>query len=255
MLNPDREIDKTSLSLDLAEERLFVHRDYIAHCLRWSHIIRHISTRYKTSRVFDIGCGKETPLVRMLYSSRMIPESYTGVEVNKIKLTQTHLNISRRTKLSILDQVDFSNMDVEEYVFINKHPTLITCLEVLEHMIPEKVDRVIQNIYKLSDENTDIFISSPCFNGKSAKNHINEMTYEFLKEKLSLNFNIVNVWGTFASQSDIKPELQELGLMDLFETLRSYYDNNYLATIFAPLLPHRSRNCMWYIKKGESHEA
>jgi len=32
-----KEIDNTHLSIDQAEARGFLHRDYIAHCLRWSN--------------------------------------------------------------------------------------------------------------------------------------------------------------------------------------------------------------------------
>ena len=33
-----KEIDNTHLSIDQAEARGFIHRDYIAHCLRWTHV-------------------------------------------------------------------------------------------------------------------------------------------------------------------------------------------------------------------------
>ena len=33
-------IDKTFLSIDQAETRGFLHRDYIAHCLRWTHVVK-----------------------------------------------------------------------------------------------------------------------------------------------------------------------------------------------------------------------
>ena len=44
-LNGQRKIDKTHLSCDQAEERGFLHRDYIAHCLRWSHIVKHLGNK------------------------------------------------------------------------------------------------------------------------------------------------------------------------------------------------------------------
>ena len=63
-----KEIDNTHLSIDQAEARGFIHRDYIAHCLRWTHVSKylHLQARYKTARVIDIGCGKDMPLALSL---------------------------------------------------------------------------------------------------------------------------------------------------------------------------------------------
>ena len=56
-----KEIDNTHLSIDQAEERGFIHRDYIAHCLRWTHVAKylHLKSRYKKASILDIGCGKD----------------------------------------------------------------------------------------------------------------------------------------------------------------------------------------------------
>ena len=52
-----KSVDKTFLSIDNAEERGFLHRDYIAHCLRWTHVVKwlHQGGRYKTARILDVG--------------------------------------------------------------------------------------------------------------------------------------------------------------------------------------------------------
>ena len=44
-------MDNTHLSIDQAEKRGFIHRDYIAHCLRWSHVAKFMGekSRYKTA--------------------------------------------------------------------------------------------------------------------------------------------------------------------------------------------------------------
>jgi hypothetical protein len=34
-------------------------------------------------------------------------------------------------------------------------------------------------------------------------------------------------------------------LKEAFDRLREYYDSNYLATVFAPLFPHKARNVLW----------
>ena len=62
--NPDRQYDKTHLSIDLAEERGFIHRDYIAHCFRWSHVTKYLmaQAKYKRVLIMDVGCGKDFTL-------------------------------------------------------------------------------------------------------------------------------------------------------------------------------------------------
>jgi 2-polyprenyl-3-methyl-5-hydroxy-6-metoxy-1,4-benzoquinol methylase len=258
MAHEDRQIDKTHLSCDQAESRGFLHRDYIAHCLRWSHVVKHLSKskRYATARILDIGCGKETPLIKTLYTMKMTPAYYVGVDMNKVPRNLDQENIWAKIKAKMHTDnfdlrwgTDFS-LPVRGAV---ETPTLITCFEVLEHVTPEKVLGILANIKRVSDGDTDIFISTPCFNGKAAANHINEMTYEFLEALLSQNFTIVNTWGTFASQKDIEPmiftnQIEGAHLEQAYESLKSYYDSNLLSIIFAPLFPKQSRNAMWHVR-------
>ena len=76
-----RSIDKTFLSIDKAEERGLIHRDYIAHCLRWSHVADFIrkKKRWLTSNVVDIGPGKELPLAKTLYVNRTPPKTQSAL--------------------------------------------------------------------------------------------------------------------------------------------------------------------------------
>ena len=57
MANKNRPIDKTHLSINSAESRGFLHRDYIAHCLRWTHVAKFLAQqqRDKSARILDIG--------------------------------------------------------------------------------------------------------------------------------------------------------------------------------------------------------
>ena len=256
MQDRGRAIDKTHLSCEQAEERGFLHRDYIAHCLRWSHVVKHlgIRNRYKTAQILDIGCGKETPLIKTLYTMRMTPEVYVGVDYNKPTVQEIHDKI--------YDKMGGGNFDLmwncdaskpNRFKDLDFTPSLITCFEVLEHVTPEKVLGIIENIKSVSDGDTDIFISTPCFNGKAAANHINEMTYDFMKDLMHENFKIPNHWGTFASQKDIEPVIygENSSSNDFtiaYEYLKDYYDSNLLSVIFAPLYPRYSRNCIWHLK-------
>jgi len=246
-----RDIDKTHLSLLNAEERGFIHRDYIAHCLRWSHVVKHLGQRqlYKKARIVDVGCGKEMPLLKTLYTMKMTPALYMGIDANKIKLMDIHQKIAEKMrveKFMVEDEFDFSQ-DFSYNAPINLiDPHVITCFEVLEHSSPAKVIKILANIHKIANTNTIIFISTPCFNGKAAANHINEMTYEYMEALLlTSEFNIISRWGTFASQKDIEPQLTGDSLQQAYECLKDYYDSNLLSILFAPLFPKYSRNVIW----------
>ncbi len=253
MANPNRKIDKTHLSIDNAEQRGFLHRDYIAHCLRWTHVAKFLNDRkrYATARILDIGCGKEIPMAKLMHSSRMQPHVYYACDVNKLTMPKQFDNAKWKPTLAgNTDVCDLTPDNFEEGV-----PNIISCFEVLEHVAPEHSRRMLNKIYELLEEEGTAFISTPCWDPDvgAAANHINEMTYTALGAMIEdVGFAIEGHWGTFASIKDYKDELGEHA--ETFEQLRTYYDTNYLATIFAPLFPHRSRNCIWQLKKLRSNE-
>ena len=256
MPNPNRKIDKTMLSIDSAENRGFLHRDYIAHCLRWTHVARHLMNqkRYATARVLDVGCGKEIPLAKLLHSSRMKPSEYYAVDVNQLDLPKQFENASWKPKLA--GKTDVCTLTVED--FDNEKPNTIACFEVLEHVAPEHSRRMLGKLYDLLEVQGDCFISTPCWDPDvgAANNHINEMTYQALGAMIEdVGFGIYAHWGTFASIKDYKHMIEaDENLNYVFEKFREYYDTNYLATIFAPMFPQHSRNCIWHLTKTETNE-
>lgn len=243
-----KEVNKTYLSLDNAENRGFIHRDYIAHCLRWNHITKFIgkSQRYKTARILDVGCGKELPLAKMLYSSRMAPDFYGGVDVAALVLPETFRN-SKWKPSFLLGKTDICDVLPEA---LPEEPNVIVCFEMLEHIEPQHCVRTLIKFSELLESEGTLFISTPCFNYHvgAAANHVNEMTYHALGAVMErIGFRVEGHWGTFASISDYKHKLTPAQL-EVWTELREYYDTNYLSTIMAPLYPEFSRNCLWQLK-------
>lgn len=240
-----KSIDKTYLSLDKAEERGFIHRDYIAHCLRWTHIVKYLQEkqRYKTAWVLDIGCGKEAPLIKTLYTSRLLPAAYVGVDVGPI---QPAVDFSNQPTVMFMPGINVINVPA------NTTYDIIVMFEVLEHVEKAAGIELLEHIYQFMGLNTVFFMSTPCYNGKDkAGNHVYEWEFNELQDQLQeLGFLITNVWGTFASIRDYKP-MMEKGELDVFNKLSNYYDVNYLSTIFAPMYPAFSRNCLWQLVKAD----
>jgi len=237
-----KEIDGTHLSVEQANARGFLHRDYIAHCLRWTKICKDMNkgAAYRTSDIIDVGCGKDMPLARTLMTSRMAPRSYTGIEWNKMDVPSMFDNTSFKPKL--IQDVDFTELEFEDESF-----NVGVCLEVLEHVEPLKAIAIIDKMAEVVGPSGVCYFSTPCYDEKvgHADNHVNEMTYEAVGSLLEARgYHIVEHYGTFASMKDYKPHMDEATKV-MFDSLREYYDTNYLATIFAPLYPEHSRNVIW----------
>lgn len=254
MSNPDREFDKTHLSIDTAEERVLIHRDYIAHCLRWSHVIKFLygQRRYQTAKILDIGCGKETPLAKALYANKMSGAAYCGVDLNKIEMHEMLQKAVDNSKLDVYLKPTTSVLDLT-LGNIPFRPNIITNFETFEHMNPAAARRSLEVCYSLLSDDGDMFFSTPNWNGKAAANHINETTYEGMGWVLQdVGFQIDDCFGTFASIADYKDDLEYDGFSTVFERLREYYDTNFLSTIFAPLYAENSRNVLWHCRKSGS---
>jgi len=176
----------------------------------------------------------------MLYSSRLIPLSYTGIDYGPINPVPASLDAKFPVKI-------YPNTSV-----LNVPPvqgfSVIVMFEVLEHMEQDMGREVLEHIKKFMLPDTTFFMSTPCYDGvNKAGNHVYEWGYHELREQLEvLGFYVRNVWGTFASIKDYKHLMSEAQL-DLFDGLRDYYDSNVLSTIFAPIFPAQSRNCLWQL--------
>lgn len=271
-------VDTTHLSIDQAEKRGFIHRDYIAHCLRWSHVVKHIgqSGRYKTTRILDVGCGTDLPLAKTLYTSRMACEQYVGIDYNRPDKFDTSVFHTGKMPVRAFGGVDFAehvtidmrdplNEDLGSTYHIKgidtafKLPNVITCFEVLEHVEPEHARRMLELMAgfveagQAQGDPVTVFISTPCWDAQvgAAANHVSEIKREALGAVIEdIGLKVQGNWGTFASQRDYKAELQKqygTSGIAMYDRLSTYYDSNYVATIMAPLFPAHSRNNMWQL--------
>lgn len=244
MANPNREYDKTHLSIDVAEERVLIHRDYIAHCLRWSHVCKFLMQRkrYATARILEAGCGRELPLPKLIYSNRMSGVHYVGIDINALVVPDMIQKAAENGKMNIwLMPGTDAGLVKEEH--LPWKPNILVSFEVFEHMTPKFGIRMLRNLLELAEDGADFFFSTPCFNGSAADNHIAEPYNTAMGAILEkAGWNIVEHFGTFASQSDYWPAMDE-HQRALFMELSNYYDSNLLAVMLAPLFPAHSRNC------------
>ena len=249
--------NKTHLSLDLAEERMIIHRDYLGHVLRWSHVIKHADIG---ETILDLGCA-DGPMAMAFYTNRYKPKSYLGIDIRDSMVAKGRKKMEKVpwAEFMAVDLVkDFGNIPKRDY-------TKIVCFEMIEHIPGETVEPLLKNVASLMTKKTKFFLSTPCFDGvNQAANHLKEWYFKELKDVLERHFKIEEVYGTFMSQKDLKKAQEEGNKMakvifnpvndaedqySLFDALRGYYDSNLLAVIFAPLFPSYSRNAIWRLVK------
>jgi 2-polyprenyl-3-methyl-5-hydroxy-6-metoxy-1,4-benzoquinol methylase len=234
--------NKTNLDLDKAEERYIHHRDYIAHALRWAHVMKYAKSG---QNILDLGAA-DFPLAMMFYTNKFSPEIFVGVEIRESMITK-----AKEKLVKVPFPVKYIQADLcKEF---NKIPILpydvIVSFEFIEHIDRELVEPFLINVKELMNDKTLFFLSTPCYDGiNKAANHLYEWRFNELKTLLEKHFLLENYWGTFMNQAAFK-EVASHELVDIFERLREYYDSNYLATIFAPLFPEKARNCIWTLRR------
>lgn len=155
----------THLNLDTAEKRGLVHRDYIAHCLRWSHVLKYARIGM---RVLDVGCGPEMPLASTLYVNHYKPSVYVGIDLRDAAPT-TDVNFEwMHHKADVTKWETFHTITKE---LAPNGWDLIVCYETLEHMPHEDGRKLLSNLQRLVDDKNMLLLSTPCFNGEAAGNH------------------------------------------------------------------------------------
>ena len=237
-------VDKTFLSLDTFEDKGQIHRDYIVHCLRWTHVAKHVARNAKEKRILDIGCGAEFPLPRLLRAGMMNFDYYAGIDYSRVD-PKKYFNKSGKgwEPDRVWSETDFVTIPDQDFDNINT----IVCFEVLEHVEPRHAMEMLAKMARIIQPGGTVFLSTPCWDEKigAAANHVNEMTYEAFGSLIEhAGLGIKAHYGTFASQKDYKKHLTYPERV-VFDALSKYYDSNYLSTIFAPLYPEYSRNCIW----------
>jgi hypothetical protein len=79
---------------------------------------------------------------------------------------------------------------------------------------------------------------------------VQEYSHEELQTLIEKYFVIEKKFGTFASQRDYKPFMNDWQT-EMFNSLNEYYDSNLVANLMAPMFPEKSRNTLWVLRKKE----
>lgn len=237
-----RRFDTTSCRQ--ATYRDFVHRDYFAHCMRWSWVGKFLEPG---QRVLDVGCGVEAQLARVLsgepfaFGAKQFGSQYVGVDFNRLRQQQ-------KPWATFHGEFDFTSRYAE--LGLASFDAVVN-LEVIEHMAPEDGLRLLAAMRDALKPDGRIYLSTPVFNGRAAANHVHEYTVPELRAAIeSVGLSVRQRFGTFASYHDLKRALTPEHRA-VYEQLRGFHGDDVMACFLTPLYPDAARNCFWVLSHPE----
>ena len=165
------------LDLDLEFYRRVKHLDYLS-TLR---AIKALLAPFEGGRLLDAGCGDG----RFCYELRE-----ENVRVVGVDYSDRALAFARAFNPS----VEFHRADLADLAFEDAFE-MITLIEVLEHIPPPDVKKVIMNLWRALTPNGHLVISVPTANLPVAEKHYQHFTRGTLVELFEPMFSLVKVIG------------------------------------------------------------
>lgn len=235
--------DKTQLSLHEGFRFMRIHRDYLAHAIRFEFIVQRLRQAKGTAVILDVGCG-DIPLMRALDSGMSRPRLYVGVDVRRKLIENRRAFFRERNSTFPMELIALDFTEAPEALL--KLPyTHVVCLEVIEHMPRGRGLMLLDNLRRAAAPNGSVFLSTPCFdNVQKAGHHIFEWTRDDLRTEIGKRFEIMNNWGTFSSVRELQRALTPAE-REVWLKLSSYYGAVAKSLIFSPLHPEVARNNVW----------
>lgn len=242
----------THLDPETTFERHVYHRDQFAHFLRWTHVLRLMK---RDLNVLDVCCGPGS-LLEVIWRNRFAAKEYCGIDIRSELLAKNKEKFKRVTFPHRFIPIDIVHGTLPKPK--DGEWDVITFFEGIEHISKQHTHTIMENIDAVMGPNTRLLISTPCFNGKAAENHIIdgevcEYGYVELKLALKLHFDMHPLgfehYGTFVSKADIIDLVRLKGWGDLYDSMEKYYDSNMMSVIWAPMFPAQARNVIWNVGK------
>jgi len=247
-----KKYNTTDLDPQRSFERHVFHRDQFAHYLRWTHILKEAKIG---ETIVDFGCGNGN-LLEVLYRNKFKQSRYIGIDIRQKTID------AAKEKFSMVDWAEFiaDDLIIPTTDFTQLKGDKVCSFEVMEHVGKQNGDVFLQNFLACGNENATYYLSTPNFDEQvgAAGNHtydsgdgrgiaVQEWGHEELQTILEKYFVIEKKFGTFASQRDYKPLMNDWQ-KEMFAALTEYYDSNLVANLMAPMFPEKSRNTLWVMK-------
>jgi len=251
-----KKYNTTDLNPLTSFERHVFHRDQFAHYLRRTKILNDANI---WEIICDFGCGNGN-LLEVLYRNKFRQKKYIWIDIRQQTINKA------KEKFQNVERAEFLVEDLvnpQNWVDFNEIKADKVCsFEVLEHVWKQNGNKFMQNFKNCWHKDTIYYISTPNYDEKvwAAWNHmydswdwrwvaVQEFTHQELNDLFINNgFKIIKKFGTFASQKDYKPYMNEWQI-NMLNALKEYYDSNLISNIMAPMFPEYSRNTLWILQQ------
>jgi len=253
---PKSPYNTTDLDPETTFTKHVFHRDQFAHYLRWTHILKEAKIG---ERIVDFGAGK-CELLEVLYRNRYKPELYVGLDIRKQTMDKAREKYQDLPFDVEFYAVDLVKPDIELSEF---EADRVVSFEVAEHVGRQNVPKFLENFKACGGPNARYYLSTPNYDPDvgAAGNHTydsgdgrgkapQELDHFELQGLIEdAGFEIINKFGTFASQKDYKGTLNEWQT-EMFNAISKYYDSNLVSNIMAPVIePELARNTLWVLQR------
>lgn len=211
-------------------------------------------------RVLDIGCG-EMNTIRLFYRSFLekktdIIESYTGLDIDYKMVENAKKQYGKaydscNAHYEIVDLTVDPHLDVED-----GHYDVIICFEFLEHIKTEFAPAILEEAFRVLNEDGIAIFSTPNSNGSNSrlpKDHIYEYSYE---ELISLfeqsGFTVDDAVGCCVNISRIPAEEKEDWEEEIQRIYAAFGNNTaFSSVVVAPLFsPKYCKNVVYTLSKS-----
>lgn len=248
-------IDSTFLDIQKSDDTYQFGRDYIAHAVRWSLmqklVIERSNALGRPLVIYDVGCGRRLPLAQTLFSNRHYNTIHAMFAFDQV-IGKTRNFVVNGVQRVIPIVGDFCKTYAEPLGrgFI---PDVICSFEAFEHMPFEHAWRFLRTIRQCCGESTEFYFSTPNYSHTrgAAKNHQNECNILLLKALLeNCGFELLSANGLYCDLKRAEEYAASKGLSQLYESLKSRYENEVLSMLFAWDIPEVSKSVLYHCRPG-----
>lgn len=220
-------------------------RDGWCHLFRYGFVANWCRKNEQIKKLLDVGCGKNAPLLQVLWINDTKLDHYVGIDYHKVSDEVSAMH-------SAVKQMEFYDGDVSQKNALDKFENFdaIVCFEVLEHQTRNEGRQLLDNLVSIIGDAT-LFISTPVFHEQigQARNHIYEWEFDELKSELLRRFSIIESFGTFVSVK----QLDKIFADNIwYKRARQYYFQAIIGVMLAPTVPaEEASNVVWMLKRKQ----
>lgn len=151
------------------EKLKYVHHTYDHNLTAPMEMVPHIVRLFHPKSVVDVGCGLGTFLYCFKNEGITDVLGVDGDWVDRALLAQ------------YLTKDEFLPVDLEQPLLLGRKYDLVVCLEVAEHLSPEKADQFVASLVSLGN----LILFSAAVPTQGGQNHLNEQWPAYWEEKFA----------------------------------------------------------------------